>query len=87
MRFGKRLNVSGMAGLLLIPMVIVLATPPVTATLIGFFTRNFFYEYLALLAFALLSVGLYALIINFHGRTLARREIDILDAVREPADE
>jgi len=87
MRFGKRLNVSGMAGLLLIPMVIVLATPPVTATLIGFFTRNFLYEYLALLGFALLSVGLYSLIINFHGRTLARREIDILDAVREPADE
>lgn len=87
MRFGKRLNVSGVAGLLLIPMVIVLATPPVTATLIGYFTRNFFYQYLALLAFALLSVGLYSLIINFHGRTLARREIAILDAVREPADE
>jgi len=68
-------------------MVIVLATPPVTATLIGYFTHNFFYEYVALLGFALLSVGLYFLIINLHGRTLARREIDILDAVREPADE
>src|SRR5215470_15846834 len=29
MRYGKRLNVSGVAGLLLIPMVIVLAAPPV----------------------------------------------------------
>ena len=87
MRFGKRLNVSGVAGLLLIPMVIVLATPPLTATLVGYFTRNFFYEYLTLLGFASLSVILYSLIINLHGRTLARREIDILDAVREPADE
>jgi hypothetical protein len=32
-------------------------------------------------------VGLYALMINFHGRLLARREIDILEAVREPSDE
>ena len=87
MRFGKRLNVSGVAGLLLIPMVIVLAIPPLTATMIGYVTRNFLYQYLSLLAFALMSVGLYALIINLHGRTLARREIDILDAVREPADE
>src|SRR5213075_3032752 len=40
MRFGKRLNVSGMGGLLLIPMVIVLAVPPVLATIAGYFTRN-----------------------------------------------
>ena len=87
MRYGKRMNVSGVAGLFLIPMIIVLAMPPLAATLVGYFTRNLFYEYLALLVLALMSVGFYALIINFHGRSLAKREISILDAVREPADE
>ena len=42
MRFGKRLNVSGVAGLLLIPMVVVLATPPLLATVVGYFTRSLF---------------------------------------------
>lgn len=87
MRFGKRLNVSGVAGLFLIPMVVVLATPPVTAALVGYFTRNFLYEYLTLFGFALLTIGFYFVILNLHGRTLARREISILDAVREPTDE
>jgi len=87
MRFGKRLNVSGVAGLLLIPMVIVLSTPPLVATVVGYVTRSLVYEYVTLLGFALLSVGFYYLVINFHGRSLARREIEILDAVREPADE
>ena len=87
MRFGKRLNVSGVAGLLLIPMVIVLSTPPLLATLVGLFTRNLVYEYLALFAFVVLAIGLYFLMLNFQGRSLAKREIDILEAVREPSDE
>ena len=87
MRFGKRLNVSGVAGVLLIPMVIVLSIPPLTATLVGYVTRSFVYEYITLLVLALLSVGCYFLILNLHGRSLEKREIDILEAVREPADE
>jgi hypothetical protein len=87
MRFGKRLNVSGVGGLLLIPMVIVLSTPPVLATIVGLFTRSLLYEYAALLVFAVLALGLYFLMLNFQGRSLAKREIGILDAVREPADE
>jgi hypothetical protein len=87
MRFGKRLNVSGVAGLLLIPMVIVLSAPPVLATAVGLFTRNLVYEYLALFVFAVLAIGFYFLMLNFQGRSLARREIDILEAVREPSDE
>ena len=87
MRFGKRLNVSGVAGLFVIPMVLVLATPPVVATLVGYFTRSFFYQYLTLLGLVLLSITVYLLMIEFQGRSLAKREIDILDAVREPADE
>jgi hypothetical protein len=87
MRFGKRLNVSGVAGILLIPMAIVMAMPPLVATLIGYFSRSFLYEYATLAVFAVLAVGLYAVVINFHGRSLARREVEILETVREPADE
>ncbi|HYK21484.1 MAG TPA: hypothetical protein VEV42_12165 [Pyrinomonadaceae bacterium] len=87
MRFGKRLNVSGMSGLLLIPMVLVLAVPPVSATIVGYVSRSLLYEYLTLVLFALVSVGIYFALLNLHGRTLARREIEILEAVREPADE
>ncbi|HSE16108.1 MAG TPA: hypothetical protein VLB46_03600 [Pyrinomonadaceae bacterium] len=87
MRFGKRLNVSGVAGLLLIPMVIVLSAPPVLATLVGLFTGRLVYEYLALFAFVVLAIGFYFLMLNFQGRSLEKREIDILEAVREPSDE
>jgi hypothetical protein len=87
MRFGKRLNVSGVAGLFLIPMVIVLSAPPVLATLVGLFTGSLVYEYVALFIFAVLSIGLYFVMLKFQGRSLAKREIDILEAVREPTDE
>jgi hypothetical protein len=87
MRFGKRLNVSGVAGLLLIPMAIVLGAPPVLATLVGLYMRSMLYEYVALFVFAVLAVGFYFLMLNFQGRSLAKREIDILEAVREPSDE
>ena len=87
MRYGKRLNVSGVGGLFLIPLIILLVTPPVVSTLVGYFTHSLLNEYLLLTLFALVSVGLYSLMINFHGRLLARREIAILEAVREPSDE
>jgi hypothetical protein len=87
MRYGKRLNVSGVAGLFLIPLVVLLMIPPVLATLIGYSTSSFLNEYLVLAAFTLISLGVYSLMINWHGKLLARREIEILDAVREPADE
>jgi len=87
MKYGKRLNVSGVAGLFLIPQVVLLLSFPVLATLIGYSTRSLFNEYLALAAFTLLALGFYSIMINWHGKLLARREIEILDAVREPADE
>ena len=87
MRYGKRLNVSGVGGLFVIPLILLLMTPPVVATLVGYFTQSLINEYLLLTLFALVSVGLYSLMINFHGRLLARREIVILEAVREPTDE
>jgi hypothetical protein len=87
MRFGKRLNVTGVAGLLLIPMVVVLAAPPLLATIVGYVTHNLLNVYTSLALMALLSVGLYFVMLNFQGRSLAAREIEILEAVREPADE
>jgi hypothetical protein len=87
MIFGKRMNVSGVAGLLLIPNVIVLSITPVAATLAGYFMRSLLIEYVVLALLALSAIGIYALVLNVHGRTLARREIDILEAVREPTDE
>jgi len=87
MRFGKRMNVSGMAGILLIPLIVLLSLPPLLATLVGYLTQSMLNQYLTLLILALASLGLYVAIINFHGRALAKREIEILDVVREPSDE
>ena len=87
MKYGKRLNVSGVAGLFLIPQVVLLLSFPVLATLIGYSTSSLFNEYLALAAFTLFALGFYSIMINWQGKLLARREIEILDAVREPTDE
>jgi hypothetical protein len=87
MIYGKRMNVSGVAGLMLIPIVGVMGIAPVLATLAGYFTQSLLIEYVALAVLALIAIGIYSLVINLQGRTLARREIDILEAVREPSDE
>lgn len=84
MQFGKRLNVSGVAGLLLIPMLVVLAIPPLIATLVGYLSASLLLEYATLAAFALILIGFYFLVINAQGRSLERREIEILDVVKEP---
>lgn len=87
MRFGKRMNVSGVAGVLLIPLIVVLGLPPLLATVVGYFTQSIVNQYLTLLVLSVISLGIYFAFLNFHGRSLARREIDILEAVREPSDE
>lgn len=87
MVFGKRMNVSGVAGVLLIPIVLVLGIAPLLATLAGYLLRSLLIEYVTLAMLALFCLGIYALSLNIHGQTLARREIDILEAVREPTDE
>lgn len=85
--FGKRMNVSGVTGVLLIPIVIVLGTGPLLTVLAGYFTQSLLIEYAALALLVLIALGIYTLALNIHGRTLARREIEVLEAVREPADE
>jgi hypothetical protein len=87
MRFGKRLNLSGVVGLLLIPMVIFLSLPPIIATAAGYFTRSVPVVYVTLTGFALLAGGLYLLSISRQGVALQKREVEILEAVREPTDD
>jgi len=87
MQFGKRMNVSGVAGLLLIPIIVVLGTPPFLAALAGYLTGNVYISYLTMAGFAMVSIAVYAIVLNIQGRALAKREIDILETVREPSDE
>lgn len=87
MAFGKRMNVSGITGILLIPLIVVLALPPLIATLVGYLTQSLVNQYLTLLVLALASVGLYFAMINVHGRDLARLETGILETIRAPSDE
>jgi len=84
MQYGKRLNVSGVAGLLLIPMIVILAIAPASAVIVGYVTRNLFYEYATLAGLAVALVAAYFLLIGIQGRSLERRELDILEAVKEP---
>lgn len=87
MQFGKRMNVSGVAGLLLIPMIFVLGAPPFLAAVAGYYSGDVYISYLTLAMFATIVVVAYAIVINSQGRELARREIEILETVREALDE
>jgi hypothetical protein len=86
MKFGKRLNLSGVVGLLLIPMLIVLMMLPLGAVAAGYVAESIAIEYVTLLAFAAISVIFYLLVIGSQGELLQRKEIEILEAVREPED-
>jgi hypothetical protein len=80
-RFGKRMNRSGVAGLLLVPLFFIMLLPPALAVAAAHFAGSNLVKYVILAAFALLSVGLYALVLPRQGRQLERRELEILEAV------
>lgn len=86
MKFGKRMNVSGATGLLLIPIIVLLALPPLAAAAAGFIAQSWLVEYATLALFAVLAVGAYLLLIGSQGEALQRREVEILEAIREPSD-
>jgi hypothetical protein len=81
LQFGKRMNASGVAGLLLLPVFIGIATPPALAVLAGYAAQSLFVEYVILAVFAIAGVAVYFLSLKAQGRALARRELDILEAV------
>ena len=87
MNFGKRLNVSGAVGLLIIPLIILLSIPPLAAAAAGYFTQSLLIEYATLALFATLTVCTYMLLLDLQGRALEQREVEILEAVREPTDD
>ncbi|HVF44557.1 MAG TPA: hypothetical protein VM936_16150 [Pyrinomonadaceae bacterium] len=80
-QFGKRMNRSGVAGLLLVLVFLLLLLPPAASVAAAHFARSHAVKYVILAAFALLSAGLYALLLPVQARTFERRELDILDAV------
>jgi ABC-2 type transport system permease protein len=80
-QFGKRMNRSGVGGLLLVPLFFLLAAPPAAAVLAAHFAKSYTVKYVILAAFALLSACFYALAVTRQGRQLERRELEILEAV------
>jgi hypothetical protein len=86
MQYGKRMNVSGVAGLLLIPLILLMGLPSVAALVAGYFWESWLVEFAVLGACALFSVMLYLLLIDYQGQSLARREIAILEVVKEKSD-
>ena len=84
MKFGKRLNVSGVVGLLLIPMILILTLPPLAATAAGYIAQSLWIEYATLAVLAVLLIGFYLMTINAQGESLQRRELEILEAVNDP---
>ena len=85
--FGKRMNRGGVAGLILVPLFLLLLVPPAAAIAAAYFAASNVLKYVILAAFALLTVGLYALLLPRQGRQLERRELDILEAVTGREDE
>jgi hypothetical protein len=81
LQFGKRMNASGMAGLLLLPVFLCIAAAPALAVLGGYAAQSLLIEYVILAAFAAASVVVYLLSLARQGRLLAERELDILEAV------
>jgi hypothetical protein len=87
MKFGSRFNVSGAVGLLLIPMMVLLLVPPAAAVAAGLITQSLTVEYVTLAILALLSIGLYAAMIEAQGELLERKELSLLEAVNDPSGE
>jgi len=80
-RFGKRMNRSGVAGLLLFPFFLILLVPPAVSVAAAHFAGSLAAKYVILAVFASLSVALYLLLLPAQARALERRELEILEAV------
>jgi hypothetical protein len=81
LQFGKRMSLTGVAGMLLLPVMLLIASAPLAAALSGYLTRSLIVKYATLSVFALSAVALYPVLIERQGRLLAEREVAILEAV------
>jgi len=87
MKFGARMNVSGVVGVLLIPMIVLLALPALASAAAGYVAQSLLIEYVTLAVLALLSVGFYLMMIETQGESLQKRELEILEAVTDPGSD
>jgi predicted permease len=81
LQFGKRMNVTGVAGLLLLPVTLMMAIVPLLAALAGYLAQSLIVKYATLSVVACAAVALYRFLLERQGRALARREVEILEAV------
>lgn len=81
MEFGKQMSRSGVAGLLLIPFLLVMLAPPAAAVAAAHYSGLGVLRYVILGAFAAASLGLYWPLVRRQGGALARAELGVLDAV------
>lgn len=81
LQFGKRLNVSGVTGLLVLPVLASLGGLPLAAAVAGYLAQSLIVKYATLALFAAVALALYSLLIKRQGRDLARREQEILTAM------
>lgn len=86
LEYGKRMNASGVAGFLLIPMLLALMMPPLLSVAVGYFTQSLMVKYATLALFAGVALVLYYLLINYQGRLLARSEVAILEVVSKQTE-
>jgi hypothetical protein len=86
MKFGKRSNVSGLAGLLILPVMLGMAVPPLAAVFAGYFTQNLPIEYVTLAAFAGVGLLLYYPLVRWQGRSLERHERTVLEVVSKETE-
>jgi hypothetical protein len=86
MKFGKRLNVSGLAGLLIIPVLLLMTLPSLCAVAVGYLAQSLLLEYATLALFAGIALALYFPIVAAQGRALERHEHEILEVVGKEAD-
>ena len=87
MKFGKRLNLSGATGVLLIPMIVILMLLPLAAAAAGYVAQSLLIEYATLIVLAVLSISFYLFTIGAQGESLQKRELEILEAVNDPGNE
>ena len=86
MKFGKRTNVSGLAGLLILPSDDCHGSAALAAVGAGYFTQSLLIEYVTLALFAGFALLLYYPLVTLQGRSLERRERAILEVVSKEAD-
>ena len=87
LQIGKKMNASGVTGVLLIVICVGAALPPAAAVAAGYFARSLVLEYVILTMLAGAGLGLYLFLIKKQEQVLAQRELDILEAVTGRGDD